>query len=63
MYVSAPHKPTNGVKCPHPLIKMSYEASMNKTNSPLTSEIIGESPKFHQLMCGQTTVITGLHIH
>ena len=43
-----PHRyvkpPTNGGECPHPL-KLSHVASMNKTNSPLTSQIIsGEYP-------------------
>ena len=32
--------PTNGDEC-HYLLKMCYEASMTKTNSPLTSDIIG----------------------
>ena len=34
----------NGGECPHPLITSNVKLAMNKTNFPLTSEIIGVSP-------------------
>ena len=54
-----PPQPTNESECPHPI----FEASINKTNSPLTSEIIRTSSPHHELSAPPPPPRSSWHPH